>query len=95
MVKLFYIVPGATTAGDSIDLPSWVPPLRQIVGAIKITLSDGTATGAVNTLTVVDTTPSSGEIYLLDENTIQLGNDTTERDIIIIAAIEKGEYSGA
>ena len=91
MVKLFYVVPGATTAGDDIDLPDWVPPLREIVGAVLVSLSGGTATS----LTVVTGTPSGNQIQLSDEDTVVLGTDTVANDILIIAAVEKGEYSGA
>jgi len=95
MVEVFIIVPGSTTAGDSIDLPAYVPKLREIVGAVLVTLSDAASAGTVTPLTVVTETPSGNQIQLSDEDTIVLGTDTTTRDILIITAVPKGEYSGA
>ncbi|MBW2675356.1 MAG: hypothetical protein JRD89_18425 [Deltaproteobacteria bacterium] len=95
MVEVFFVVPGATTAGDSIDLPAWIPPLRELVGAALVSLSDATAAGTVTSLSVVTATPTGNQIQLSDEDTVVLGVDTTARDILIIAAVPKGEYSGA
>ena len=91
MVEVFFVVPGAVTAGNSIDLPDWVPPLRKLVGAALVSLSGGTTTS----LTVVTDTPSGNQIQLSDEDTVVLGVDTVANDILIIAAVPKGEYSGA
>ena len=92
-MKVVAIAPGATTAGSNISLPSYVKASK-ILGAVKLSLSDATNAGTVTSLTVATTTPSTGEIYLVNESTIQLGDNTTARDVIIIMYIEKGEFSG-
>ena len=95
MVKTIIFAPGAVTAGTNISLPDWAPKVSEIAAAIKITLSDASTAGSVTSLTVTSTTPSSGEIQLVDESTIVLGDDTTARDVLVLIVVEKGEYSGA
>jgi len=95
MVTLIMFAPGSTSAGDSISLPDWAPPVKEIAACIVVTLSDGTNAGSIASKTVVTDTPSSGQVQLVDEGTIKLGDDTTDRDIVILIVAAKGEYSGA
>jgi len=95
MVVVIAHAPGAVAAGTNIDIPDWAPKIRELVAAIKVTLSDATVAGSIANLTVVSETPASGQIQLVDENTYKLGDDTTARDLIILVYVAKGEYSGA
>jgi len=88
------IAPGATTAGDSISLPSGAPEAKAIVSAVLFSGSDATNPASATALTVVDETPSSGQIQLVDESTVKLGNNTTTRDLLIITYIEKNSQPG-
>ena len=89
------IVPitSSVSAGTDITLPNNVR-LKRIGSAYRITMSDATVAGACSALTVVTTTPASGQIYLSGERTIQVGDDLTTRDIIVIYGIAKGEIPG-
>jgi len=81
--KTIFIVPGATTAGDSIDLPGGIRA-ASIARAVRVRVYDGSTVGGITELTVVDTTPSSGQIYLESPTSIVLGDDTTDYDILIL-----------
>lgn len=88
------VAPGATTAGSNISLPAGAPPVEAIVSAVLFSGSDATNPAVAKTLTVVDTTPSSGQIQLVDESTVKLGDNTTTRDILIITYIETNSQPG-
>ena len=94
-VEFAIVVPGAVAANTNIDLPGYVGKVSQLVAAYKVTLSDGTASGAISSLTVVTGTPGAGQIQLVDEDTIQLGDATTALDLLILVYIPKGSVSGA
>ncbi len=93
-VEFAIIAPGAVSANTNIDLPGYVGKVSQLVAAIKFSGSDGTAAASATALTVVTTTPGAGEIQLVDEDTIQLGDATTTRDLLILVYIPKGSVSG-
>jgi len=95
-MSLFTLVlaPGAVTAGTNIDLPAWAPKISELVAAILFTGSDGTAAASATALTEVTATPASGEIQVVDEDTIVLGDNTTTRDLLILVYLPKGEISG-
>ena len=76
---------GAKAAQADIPLPTWAKGAQEILQAEKVTLSDGTATGAHTTLTVVDVTPAAGEILLYDEDNVRCGDATTALDHLILA----------
>lgn len=87
-MRSFVIAPGAAAAGTNITIPF---RLTKITAARKFTGSDGTAAATVATLAVASAAPASGEIYLSGENTVQLGDDLTARDQVIIEGIGVGE----
>ena len=78
-------------AGTEISLPTGIKA-RGILSAVKATLTEGTPnTFTVTTLTVVSGTPSSGQIQLLNESTIVLGDDFATTDILILVLMTADE----
>ena len=80
------LAPGATTAGDSIDLPTGSPPIAKVVSAV-IFRGHAVDEGGTATYTIgpVSATPTK-----VDENTIKLDVDTVAEDILIVKYIPKG-----
>lgn len=94
MVEVLILAPGDVAANTNIDFPAYAKKARQLVAAIKFTGSDATVAAVASNLTVVNTTPGAGQIQLVDEDTIQLGDALTTRDLLVIVYVAKGEYSG-
>ena len=94
-MKIIMFPPGTVSAGENISLPSYAPAVKNIVAAYHIVLSDASTTASITSLTVTSSTPSSGEIQLIDESTVKLGDATTDLSILVLVVVAKGEYSGA
>ena len=78
-------------AGTEISLPAGIKA-RGILSAVKATLTEGTPnTFTATTLTVVSETPSAGQIQLASENSIKLGDDFTESDLLILVLMTADE----
>ena len=75
------IAPGATTAGDTISLPSGAPAIDKVVSAFIFRGSDASAAASIVTCTATKAS----------ETAITLDVDTTTRDIIILYYVAKGE----
>lgn len=54
----------------------------------------GTPINVLSALTVVDTTPSSGQIQVVNDNTVVLGDDLEDGDLLILIYVGKGDLSG-
>jgi len=78
------IAPGAVTSGTEITLPQPYPDIAEIVSCIHITLSDGTAAGTVTKPTATKT----------GRRSFTINEDTTDRSILVLVYIAKGEMSG-
>jgi len=93
MSKMIEFLPGTKSANTNIDLPSGAPKVASILRAEDIDTGAYTAAADVApaTLTVVTTTPGAGQIQLIDENTIQLGDATTGNTSIRLLVVEIGE----
>jgi hypothetical protein len=72
--------PGVVTAGTNISLPSGSPPISKIVSCIIFRGSDATVAASV-------LTPTATKV---DDNTITLNTDTTDRDLVVLRYIPKG-----
>lgn len=88
------IAPGATTAGDSISIPSGAPKIGQLVAGVLFAGSDGTNAAAATQLSVVSDASSSGQISKVSATAIKLGDNTTTRDMLIIAYVPEGAAPG-
>ena len=74
MSVMAVIVPGATTAGDAIDLPSGLPEIGEIISATIVTIDFSGTTVSTASATA---TKESGTSFSLDTN-------TTESDLVIL-----------
>ncbi len=54
----------------------------------------GTPLNVLTSLTVVDTTPSSGQIQVTGDKTVVLGDDLEDGDLLILVYVGKGDLSG-
>jgi hypothetical protein len=90
MLKTLEFAPGAVAANTQIDLPANTLEFAALSKVEVITLSDGTAAGAISEKTIVTGTPAAGEARLVDKNTIELGDATTARDIIRLTGVAYG-----
>ena len=75
------IAPGATTAGDTISIPDGAPAIDKIVNAFIFRGSDASTAASIVTCTATKASDTS----------ITLDVDTTNRDLIILYYIAKGE----
>jgi len=75
-MQTIVFAPGATTAGNDIDLPSGSPPIGKIISA---TLYDPSSGASSVTATKVD------------RNTITLDSDTTATQLLILMYYAEGE----
>ena len=77
------IAPGATTAGDTINLPDGAPAIDKIVNAFIFRGSDASDAASIVTCTATKVKTS--------DTSITLDVDTTDRDLIVLYYIAKGE----
>ena len=82
-MRSIVIAPGATPAGTDIPLPG---RLERLVSAQVYDPTSGPTA-----LTVVETTPASGEIYLSTPGTVQLGTALTATQQVILVGVGVGE----
>jgi len=95
-VEHVVIVPGAKAANADIDLPAGYPPMGALVRVAVLSLTEGTPntfTEAVKTI-IKTGTPGAGEVILVDEDTIHIGDAVTASDMVVLDYVKKGEYSG-
>jgi len=78
-------------ANTSIALPV---AARRICTAHRTRMSDGTAAGASSALTIVTTTPGTGEIQLYDYNNVRCGDALSARDLLVLRINASGEVQG-
>ena len=88
MALVVTFAPGATTAGDEIDIPSGFPAISEILGA---TLFKGheVVEGGSSTYTIGPTSVTATKV---DANTIKLDADTAAEDLLVLRYIAVGEY---
>lgn len=93
-MQTIIILPGLTTAGDNISLPANAPPVSALQGGILIQVGEYTVGSdeAPTDLTVVDSSPSAGEIALVDESTVVLGDNTDTFNLLQLNVIESEQY---
>ena len=97
MVKLEILhVPGAVAANTDIDLPATYPKIAAIIGAKKLSLTEGTP----NLYTVADLTVAApdtlttGQIARVDKDTYKLGDATlTSEKIEMIVIPETAHHT--
>ena len=53
----------------------------------------GTPINVLTSLTIVDTTPSAGQIQVTGDNTVVLGDDLQDGDLLILIYVGKGDLS--
>jgi len=82
------IVPGTTTAGDSISIPDGAPKISQLVSAVAV------LTGSATTLSVVDDASSSGQISKVSSTAVKLGDNTADGDMLVIVYIPEASAPG-
>lgn len=78
--------PGATTAGDDIDLPSYFADMSELIGAVLWDVATG-ITIAETSLTVDPydgSVPASAHITMDDSNTLDCGSNTTDKHLLLI-----------
>ena len=92
MITSFAFIPGAITAGDDCNLPDGAPKFHSLVSVFVV--SHGKYTSgtdiAPSAKTIVDTTPSPGEVQLKDPDTLVFGDDLEATDSVWIRGIEIG-----
>ena len=85
-VRTIVIAAGAVAANTSIPLPAWAKGAQEIVTAIELNASDGTASAVATNLTIITTgVPAANEIILFDEDNVRVGNAQTTRHLLILA----------
>ena len=84
-----YVVPGSTTAGDDINLDISLEGLSKVT---RIAPGNYTSTSddPPQELTIVDSSPGAGEVALVDDTTINLGDDTDANDVLLIEGLAVG-----
>lgn len=90
MLKTLEFVPGVVAANTPINLPAKTLEFAALTKVEVVTLSDGTVAGAIASKTIVTGTPAAGQAKLSDKDTIELGDATTDRDIIRLTGIAYG-----
>lgn len=91
------LIPGAKAANADIDLPTMYPKMRALKRVSVVSLVEAappTYTEAVKTI-IYTGVPGAGDVILVDEDTIHIGDATIASDFIILDYVVKGEYSGA
>ena len=83
------IIPGATTAGDDIDLDISLNELSSVYFIDVGEYSSG-ADAEPEELTIVDDSPSAGEVALEDSTTLELGDDTNIFTILLVKGVQTG-----
>lgn len=82
-MRSIVLAPGAVNAGTDIPIPV---RLARLVAARRYDPTSGPTA-----LTVVTTTPAAGQIYLSAEGTVQLGDDLTATQQVILEGVAVGE----
>ena len=88
------LIPGALAANADIDLPAMYPRARALRRVSVVASATDVLTESVKTI-IYTGVPEAGEVILVDEDTINIGDATTNKEFIILDYVEKGEYSGA
>lgn len=85
--------PGAVTAGTEITLPSDAPQFYKLTRAVKIDTGgySGTTDVPPVALTIVNTTPTAGQIQLTGPNKVKLGDNTVATTTLHLVGIAYGE----
>jgi len=78
------MAPGAVTAGTSIALPDYAKPAKKLIDALLLKTAAGALVTEAKKLTVVETTPAAGQIRLVDDDKVVLGEDTAADDVLIV-----------
>ena len=103
-IKSIRFVPGAVAANTNITVPAYAGKIAKLVAAfihrgVNQSVNEGgtatyTITVKADVLTVVNAAPAAGEIQLVDEQTVQLGDALNAEDVLELVYIPKGAVSG-
>lgn len=85
----FFVVSRATT-----DVKHAACAATDAAYSSETTLATINHFNAITPKTIVETTPGTGEVQLVDERTIKVGDAIGAEDYVIICYIEKGAFSG-
>lgn len=88
------LIPGALTALSDIDIPAMYPRIRALRRVSVVASATDVLTESVKTI-IYTGEPAAGQVILIDEDTIHIGDATTNTEFIILDYVAKGEYSGA
>lgn len=90
MLTTITLLPGITTAGANIPIPSNKAEFHSLEGAVLTLMASATNTGSFTDLTVVESAPTVGQIQLTNKNTIVLGDSTIALNQLELTGIALG-----
>ena len=93
MVQVIIEFTDSIAAGTEIDISREVPgPIHAIIRALRHMSGTTTANSTTTELTVVTTTPASGQIQLKSPKSIVLGDAVDPTYILILDVVLKTDY---